>query len=334
MAPRSIASSRSSDDRILDWQKDVSRSLSSASTVPSAASDSGSRHVHETRIVREVNPPALAASQTPSIYITRPEVSSVRENSAQDNESGNSKAVVGTLLGAAGGAAVAYAMMKAESEDEAVRKRAAAPPSQRKEIVLVERHLEAPRRHGEGSRSRPGQTTTGNAVHASVVGEDPSTISRTPRSDFTTLISTFVPAANTSLQVLKASSSKLREIDTRGTTSAQSTSGNRADVARTNSRSTHSRGSKPNELFASNAEPAPPVSAAVSKASANRARLLRSVDEDTSSLTPEGSSTVVPADSISNATSGRTRIKERKKSHTSRSRVSTSSASSRTIGPR
>ena len=94
----------SEEHRVLRWQKEVARS-----TVGSAArSEKGSARV----VINNITTPTAVVSYSP------PEPKSNSELSA--------KAIVGTLLGAAAGAAVAYAMTKGEEES---RKVSAARPT-------------------------------------------------------------------------------------------------------------------------------------------------------------------------------------------------------------
>ncbi len=88
----------SEEHRVLRWQKEVARS-----TVGSAArSEKGSARV----VINNITTPTAVVSYSP------PEPKSSSEMSA--------KAIVGTLLGAAAGAAVAYAMTKGEEESQNV----------------------------------------------------------------------------------------------------------------------------------------------------------------------------------------------------------------------
>ncbi|KAI9799207.1 MAG: hypothetical protein M1825_004850 [Sarcosagium campestre] len=93
-------SQRTTTDRpqsVLTWQKDVACSLIDDAT-----------QAEETHL-----PDTTTARQTTVVM--------PGHTSPHNPDLGSSKALIGTLLGAAGGAAVAYAMMKAEAKDEALR---------------------------------------------------------------------------------------------------------------------------------------------------------------------------------------------------------------------
>ena len=94
--PRAAMSDASSvdDSRILDWQKDVAKSTASRSPPIESKPD------HLT----------VNTATKPTVVVTR----HITEQSSGSEQSG--KALIGTLLGAAAGAAVAYAMVKSEAD--------------------------------------------------------------------------------------------------------------------------------------------------------------------------------------------------------------------------
>ncbi|KAI9801688.1 MAG: hypothetical protein M1833_002370 [Piccolia ochrophora] len=153
---QSATSPRSSG--VLTWQKTVARSLSDDESVVSTAKPSSTARAKTTTTTIQHAP---AVTPVPS----------------QDFPS--AKALIGTLLGAAGGAAVAYAMMKSEREDE-VKRQIGEPPTHT--ITMIDRTL--------GERSLAEARPTPAARPAS----------QAPTRDLGTLISSFItPQASTPL---------------------------------------------------------------------------------------------------------------------------------------
>ena len=93
-ASRSIRR-RSEESRVLDWQKDVARS-----TATRARPDPPST----TQII-------INNITTPDVVVSRPAPQSKQETEI------STRAIIGTILGASAGAAVAYAMTKGEYEN-------------------------------------------------------------------------------------------------------------------------------------------------------------------------------------------------------------------------
>ena len=102
----SIDESTTDDKRVLDWQKDVAKSTagrgSQAGKSSGVAGSQASRNTARI-IVNNVTAPAMV----------------VPRSTAQTKDDGDmsAKTLIGTLLGAAAGAAVAYAMTKGEAEN-------------------------------------------------------------------------------------------------------------------------------------------------------------------------------------------------------------------------
>jgi hypothetical protein len=113
----SNASTAKESRRVLDWQRDVARSLSDEASIASTSSH-----------VRKASPQILSSSPRdkdrdlePRLQRRETIATSHYEPRDQQSEAGNSllggissQALIGTLLGAAAGAAVAYAMVKSE----------------------------------------------------------------------------------------------------------------------------------------------------------------------------------------------------------------------------
>lgn len=161
---------------VLSWQKNVAKSLSDRGSVISASQ--GPLKVEKTRSV---------------VSAARPMSTEQRSKSSSSGDLFSAKALVGTLLGAAGGAAVAYAMMRAENEDEAEKERLAlqAPPTH--QIQMVDREVEA-------RRSEVGQTKSQVAPPVSTVPDMGAALG--------TLISTFVPPSSAPRLMLEAAPSR------------------------------------------------------------------------------------------------------------------------------
>ncbi|KAI9753616.1 MAG: hypothetical protein M4579_005080, partial [Chaenotheca gracillima] len=172
---RSVAPSTTSkeDSRVLGWQKDVAESLSGASaprsTAPAARSTTSTRR-------ESTNPPIVLVEEgsSPPTYRTTGDVST--------------KALVGTLLGAAGGAAVAYAMMKAQSQDEGARA-AREPPRASVRVFQAPPSRLEPRNYRQVT---PSETSTSATQRGPVHAIEAPPAAARPRS---TLISTFVTNA-------------------------------------------------------------------------------------------------------------------------------------------
>ena len=136
--PKSIAGN-TDDPRVLNWQKEVAKSTA-GSSVPSQVAPS--------RVAMEnVASPTMVITQSTTTTETKPKSEM------------STKALIGTLLGAAAGAAVAYAMTKGEEEssDAAVSKKVThqtieAPYPQIIHSAVGSRHSTA---QSEASQSRP-----------------------------------------------------------------------------------------------------------------------------------------------------------------------------------
>jgi hypothetical protein len=87
----------------MNWQRDVARSLSDQSEVSHRPKRSTRRQVQ---------------AAAPTVVITQP-MPSRFQVTAVDSTMASSKALIGTLIGAAAGATIAYAMTKAEAQDDA-----------------------------------------------------------------------------------------------------------------------------------------------------------------------------------------------------------------------
>ena len=88
--------------RVMNWQRDVARSLSDPSNVPASPKRSTRRK---------------SQSQTATVVITQSTPSNIQLKTV-DSTMSSSKALIGTLIGAVAGATVAYAMTKAEAQDD------------------------------------------------------------------------------------------------------------------------------------------------------------------------------------------------------------------------
>ena len=145
-------SDMSQKSSVLQWQKQVASSLASAGTV------------------------------TADLETFQPSSPRVESSSPSSHALGSSKALVGTLLGAAGGAAVAYAMMRAEQLDKDME-RSFGRPLQDEYAVQVDRSA-----HGMS-------TSNGKPDHGNNHG-----------SDISRLVTTLVPVARNTVQLLEAPS--------------------------------------------------------------------------------------------------------------------------------
>lgn len=315
MAARSSISSGSSDDKIIRWQKDVSRSLSSEPTNLPPTSSSGTKSAPENRIVRVMTPTTTAPDQASTVYVYRTELSPIRKDPVRDDDVGGAKAVVGTLLGAAGGAAVAYAMMKAESKDDSARDRTIARLAQPERVSRIDHYIS----HMAPSVSRAGHE------HGTTVGQQQSIGSKRSATDYTTLISTFIPAASTTLKMLEGSrwTSTQPQVSNHDVRPAQILDDETVESARRESPPRRARSSR-----ASNASTKDRRPEATPSLSAPLDPLPESVRGSTLCARPDGCGTVIPADSVSNVSSGLPRRRGHSKGHTSRTHLS--SASSRT----
>ena len=125
-------------------------------------------------------------------------VEEAKSSGGQDFSS--AKALIGTLLGAAGGAAVAYAMMRAESEDEMERERAAVKEVPTHQITMVDREVDA-------RASDPG-INRGESDAGSIRSNNPNRTQEdapsTRQSVLGTLISTFIPPSSVPRLLLEA----------------------------------------------------------------------------------------------------------------------------------
>lgn len=105
MYRESVVESTTDDKRVLDWQKNVAKST--AGPEPQAGKSSGGAGSHASRntariIVNNVTAPAMVGPRSTA--------------QIKDDGDMSAKALIGTLLGAAAGAAVAYAMTKGEAQ--------------------------------------------------------------------------------------------------------------------------------------------------------------------------------------------------------------------------
>ena len=113
--PSNVITKRPEGSQVLDWAKDVAKS------------------------VVEDKPSSIRAALQPIInHITNPTVVVSQESERHTSGDANSKALVGTLLGAAAGAAIAYVMTKGEAESSTPQ----APQLSR--TTTLYRTLEAP----------------------------------------------------------------------------------------------------------------------------------------------------------------------------------------------
>ena len=106
MHRESVAESTTDDKRVLNWQKNVAKST--AGREPQAGKSSGGADSQASRntariIVNNVASPAMVLPQSTA--------------QIRDDGDMSAKALIGTLLGAAAGAAVAYAMTKGDAEN-------------------------------------------------------------------------------------------------------------------------------------------------------------------------------------------------------------------------
>ena len=100
-----VEQNRGSDDRsVLAWQRDVAQSTVSAPE--RRLVERSTAHVYVNNVAR------------PSMVVTQTIPAATESSGSHDN---STKALIGTLLGAAAGAAVAYAMTKAEAQDAQVK---------------------------------------------------------------------------------------------------------------------------------------------------------------------------------------------------------------------
>ena len=100
-----VAESTTDDKRVLDWQKDVAESTAGrGSQAGKSSGGAGSQASRNTAriIVNNVTAPAMVVPRSTA--------------QSKDDSDMSAKALIGTLLGAAAGAAVAYAMTKGEAE--------------------------------------------------------------------------------------------------------------------------------------------------------------------------------------------------------------------------
>lgn len=188
--PKSIAGN-SDDPRVLNWQKDVANSTT-GSSIPS--------QMAPTRVsIKNVTAPTMVITQSTTETKPKSEMST--------------KALIGTLLGAAAGAAVAYAMTKGEEEssDATVTKKVTyqtieAPIPQVVQSAAGSRHSYA---QSEASQSRPvapqqieypsystsvsGNSTKSHHIAAPELAPVLRTIAAPPM--LSTLIDTFMPSS-------------------------------------------------------------------------------------------------------------------------------------------
>ncbi|KAI9843566.1 MAG: hypothetical protein M1837_006242 [Sclerophora amabilis] len=206
-----VPSARSKEDsRVLGWQKDVAESLADNATEAAPASRSVAP-------VSDVHTRRDAA--VPPVVVVEEEA---RPAPNHRNGDVSTKAMIGTLVGAAGGAAVAYAMMKSESQEgqaKPARSGAAAPPAP----IRRSRVFEPPLRPKTSSRKSSPTT-----VRRALPSKAPSTTQRRgiraieapPRSradrPLSTLMNTFVPTNSSA-----AARGKIAPFRSRQTTSDQ-----------------------------------------------------------------------------------------------------------------
>ncbi|KAI9815147.1 MAG: hypothetical protein M1832_005549 [Thelocarpon impressellum] len=152
---------------ILSWQEDVARSTAPAAQAPPPEP------------LAQLVIPAAEMGNTTGVYA--------------------GKALLGTLLGAAGGAAVAYAMMRAEDAALPAREECGAP------IVMVDRTVPAPSVRAPSRVSRAERVDRGVDARTAVSrrGETQTAAATGNGQVIGTLISSLVPAAATALQLLE-----------------------------------------------------------------------------------------------------------------------------------
>ncbi|KAI9882882.1 MAG: hypothetical protein M1823_005368 [Watsoniomyces obsoletus] len=114
------AGSTASKSRVLSWQQGIAQSATGTRMNPRSV---------------------VTAMPRTTTTTTRVSVPVVQPATTEKSDFSSAKALIGTLLGAAGGAAVAYAMMRAENEDEVERERAAMRSRPTHQIVMIDREI-------------------------------------------------------------------------------------------------------------------------------------------------------------------------------------------------
>lgn len=271
--------------RVLSWQKDVARTASDRQSV-----------VAPSRVT--ARPEMPRAATTP----IRP-----TEAKSSGADLSTAKALIGTLLGAAGGAAVAYAMMRAESEDELERERAASREPPTHQIMMIDREVDARRSEVGGARSiisgsgsrAPAPAPTIVVGSGSKVGSQAlPTIQPTPaeqaRTAIGTLISTFIPPST----VPRLLDAPPAPASTKPLTPAASAVGSSTSTAKPPRSSTSS---SPATAITAREIPLPPSATASTVVTAREVPLPASSRTTAVSIARSIAGTVTPSESISNA---------------------------------
>lgn len=143
---------------VSSWQQDVARHSAGRSIVSNSPQDIAKNSTERTSEVAK-SPPRITVNNyttTPALLVTQPAPETKPKHEM------SSRAIIGTLLGAAAGAAVAYAMTRAEEEDI----KAAEPRN------LTYRAIEAPRsevaQSEKGSKQAYSQTVVSQAPRSVV----------------------------------------------------------------------------------------------------------------------------------------------------------------------
>jgi len=144
--PVEAAARPTEGSRVLTWQRDVARSCADGRSVVRAAGTLASRVPAPTVVVSSPAPPPVVATGTPG--------------------DAGAKAIIGTLLGAAAGAAVAYAITKSENSSAPPSSQSGAMPALAAAAQSIYRAIEA------APVQRPYQPTVQSRAPTTIVLQD------------------------------------------------------------------------------------------------------------------------------------------------------------------